>query len=340
MENNRQSEIILYRTDDGRVEIELHTIDDDVWLTQNEIAQLFDTTRANITTHIKNIYVDGELPPGKTRKEYLPTLPGKIRKGVQLYNLPMILAIGFRVRSPRGVQFRQWATRNLSEYLAKGFVMNDERLKNPDGHDYFDELLARIRDIRASEKRFYQKVRDLFALSDDYEVRKNEDAVRYFFANIQNMLLYAVTERTAAELVVMRSDPGKPNMNLKSWDGTRPRREDIFTAKNYLNEDELDSLNRLVVMFLDRGEFAAKRRQQFTLAYWQASTAELLRSNDLPILEGYGNVSRDDMKRIVSARYDEFDDNRKAFEAQEADSKEINELEQIAKLRTDGLDRQ
>ncbi len=328
-----KGEIILYRTDDGRSEIEFRAIGDSVWLTQNQIAQLFDTARANVTTHIRNIYVDGELLPGKTRQEYLPTFSGKIQKGTQLYSLPMILAVGYRVRSPRGVQFRQWATRHLEEYLTKGFVMNDERLKNPGGRDYFDELLARIRDIRASEKRFYQKVRDLFTLSDDYEPRKNEESVRRFFANVQNMLLYAATGHTAAELIVQRADPARPNMNLTAWEGGRVRREDIFTAKNYLTDDEMDSLNRLVVMFLDRGEFAARRRQQFTLSYWESSTAELLRSNNLPILEGYGSVARDDMKRIVEERYEAFDGNRRAFEAREADLQEIAELEEIAKRR-------
>lgn len=333
MEANDQGEIILYHTDDGQAEVQLRVHDGTVWLTQNQIATLFNTSRANITIHITNIYKDGEQFQGRTSKEYLPTAADGKRYKTKAYNLPMILAIGYRVRSPRGVQFRQWATRHLAEYLTKGFIMDDGRLKNPQGGwDYFDELLARIREIRASEKRFYQKVRDLFALSEDYEERKSEYSVRMFFANTQNMLLYAITEHTAAELIMMRADATSPNMNLTSWEGGRVRQQDIFIAKNYLTEDEADSLNRLVVMFLDRAEFAAKRRQQFTLEYWRGSVAELLRSNGLPILEGYGSVSHDDMMNEVARRYEEFNDNRRASEALEADAKDIRELEALEKM--------
>jgi hypothetical protein len=329
MENGNQGEIILYRTDDGRAEIELHPIGDNVWLAQNEIAQLFDTTRANITTHIKNIYVDGELIPGQTRKESLPTQTG-IRKGSQLYNLPMILAIGYRVRSPRGVQFRQWATRNLAEYLTKGFVMNDERLKNPGGLDYFDDLLARIRDIRASELRFYQKVRDLFKLSIDYS--DDPQATNIFFATVQNKLLYAVTRMTAAEVIINRADSTAPNMGLTAFKGNRVRKEDVIVAKNYLQADEIEELNRLVAFFLDQAELRARNREQPTMAYWRENVDRLLAFADKAILTNAGTVTHDEAVEAARTRYLEFDDNRKSAEALEADAEDIRELEDAERL--------
>ena len=331
MPDDNQGEIILYRTDDGRAEIQLRTHDGTVWLTQNEIAQLFDTTRQNVTAHIKNIYVDGELSPAKTRKKYLPVATGGVRKDSGLYNLSLILAVGFRIRSPRGVQFRQWATVHLSEYLVKGFVLNDEQLKDPGRSKYFDELLARIRDIRASEKMFYGKVRDIFALSDDYEARKNETEISVFFASVQNLLLYAITEHTAAELIVERADPHKLDMGVASYPGDRLRRNDALIAKNYLDDKELDGLNRLVVMFLDQAEFAVQRRQHFTLAYWQEATLNLLKANNLPVLKGAGVVSHKKMVEIVSQHYEEFDDNRRAAEAAEIDVYEAADFEQLHK---------
>lgn len=326
-----QGEVILYRTNDGRTEIELHLIDDTVWLTQSEIAELFDTTKQNVSLHIKNIYSDGEQDGVSVVKEYLTTAADGKRYTTKAYALNMILAIGYRVRSPRGVQFRQWATRHLSEYLVKGFAMDDERLKNPQRSKYFTELLARIRDIRASEKMFYQQVRDLFALSDDYENRKNESPVRQFFASVQNMLLYAITEHTAAELIVERADPKKLDMGLTSYEGDRPRKSDVIVAKNYLNEDELAGLNRLVTMFLDQAEFAVQRRQQFTLSYWQQAATDLLRVNRLPILEGFGTVSREQMVEVVTQHLKEFDDNRRAAEALEVDAYEVAEFETLQK---------
>ncbi len=332
MVSEGQGEIILYRTDDGRIEIELHAMDDNVWLSQNEIAILFETTRANVSIHIKNIYVEGELPPAETRKDYLPIPIGKNRKGVQLYNLPMILAIGFRVRSPRGTQFRQWAARNLSEYLVKGFVMDDKRLKNPGTHDYFDELLARIRDIRASEKRFYQKVRDLFKLSIDYT--DDPQATTNFFASVQNKLLYAVTGMTAAEIVVKRADSNAPNMGLTSYKGSRVRKEDITTAKNYLQADEIDELNRLVSLFLDQAELRARNRERPTMAYWRANVDRVLSFADKDVLTTSGTVTHEQAVEVANSAYLEFDDNRRAVEAIEADAEDISELEMAERLLT------
>lgn len=213
------SDLILYTTDDGRTQLHLRVEGDSIWLSQLEIAELFQTTKQNVSLHAKNIFEDGELRQDSVVKESLTTAADGKNYRTKLYNLDLILAIGYRVRSSRGVQFRQWASTHLKEFLIKGFVMDDERLKNPGGWDFFDELLKRIRDIRASEKRFYQKVRDLFALSSDYQARERETA--QFFAEVQNKLLYAATSHTAAELILKRSDPTMPNMALTNWSGSR-----------------------------------------------------------------------------------------------------------------------
>jgi hypothetical protein len=244
-----------------------------------------------------------------------------------LYNLELILAIGFRVKSARGTQFRQWANTHLQEFIVKGFVMDDERLKNPGGWDHFDELLARIREIRASEKRFYQKVRDLFALSSDYKIREQETML--FFAEVQNKLLYAVTGHTAAELVLRRADASAPNMNLTSWSGSRVRKQDVITAKNYLSQDEIDTLNRLVVIFLEQAELRVKQRNDLTLDFWRGNVDKLLQFNDRPVLDGAGKVSHDDMKRIIHERFETFDQNRREAEALAADAEDLKEIEQL-----------
>lgn len=245
MTDGSEGELILYRTEDGKAAIQLRAVEGTVWLSQAEIAALFDTTPQNITLHLRNIQSEGELDVEATCKARLQVqIEGErgVQRRVRVYSLDAILAVGYRVRSPRGVQFRRWASTVLRGYLVKGFAMNDERLKEPGGLDYFDELLARIRDIRASEKRFYQKVRDIFkATSVDYDA--TEEAAKTFFATIQNKLVFAVTGRTAAELVVARADPAKPNMALTSWKGDRVRKGDITVSKNYLDGKEIASLS-------------------------------------------------------------------------------------------------
>ncbi|MFB4203230.1 virulence RhuM family protein [Arhodomonas sp. KWT2] len=323
-------ELILYRTEDGRAEIHLRLEGDTAWLTQAEMAELFDTTPQAITQHIRAIYEEGELGPEATCKDSLQVRQEgerRVRRRLKAYSLPMILAVGYRVRSPRGTQFRQWATAHLEEYLVKGFAMNDERLKEPGGWDYFDELLARIRDIRASEKRFYQKVRDLFALSSDY--RSDDQEANRFFAEVQNKLLYAVTGHTAAEIVVNRADPGEPNMALTNWQGARVRKQDVTVAKNYLSADEVDTLNRLVVIFLEQAELRARERQDLTLDYWRHNVDRLLEFNERPILDGAGSISRDRMEHIAHKRYEQFDARRRRDEALEADAEELRELEAL-----------
>lgn len=245
MSNNKN--IIIYNTIDGKASVALYARDGNVWMNQTQMAELFDTSIANISMHISNILKEQELDKNSVVKNYLTTGADGKQYKVTFYTLDMILAVGFRVRSKRGTQFRIWANRNLKEYMIKGFVMDDERMKNPDGRpDYFDELLERIRDIRASEKRFYQKVRDLFALSSDYD--STDKATQMFFAETQNKLLYAVTSKTAAEIIVSRADASKENMALTSWNGSTVRKQDIIIAKNYLSKDEIDTLNRLVVI--------------------------------------------------------------------------------------------
>ena len=240
-----EGELILYRTQDGFAEIQLRAIDGTVWLTQAEMAQLFETSPQAITQLIKAIYSEGELAEEATCKEFLQvrTEGGRqVQRSLKAYRLDMILAVGYRVRSQRGTQFRQWATTALQEYLVKGFVVNDQRLKDPSGYDYFDELLERIRDIRASEKRFYQKVRDVFAMtSSDYDSKS--DTAQVFFQTIQNKMMFAVTGRTAAELIVARANAVQPNMGLTSWKGVRVRKGDVIVAKNYLGQEELSELN-------------------------------------------------------------------------------------------------
>ena len=333
MSTEDQGGLIVYRTEDGQVEVRLKTLGDSVWLNQNEMAELFDTTKQNVSLHIKNILKEGELSETSVVKEYLTTAVDGKRYKTKHYNLHMILAVGYRVRSPRGTQFRQWATAHLAEYLVKGFVMDDERLKNPGGWDYFDELLARIREIRASEKRFYQKVRDLFALSADY--RSDDRDAQFFFAETQNKLLFAVTGQTAAEIVVTRADPGAPNMALTNWSGSRVRKHDVVVAKNYLTADEVDTLNRLVVIFLEQAELRVKERKQLTLDYWRQNVDRLLAFNEKAVLTHAGNVSREEMERIARERYDRFDKNRRLAEAKQADAEEIEELEQLAKQLED-----
>jgi len=324
------SDLILYTTEDGQTRLQLPIQDGSVWLTQLEIAELFQTTKQNVNLHAQNIFKEGELAPEATVKEYLTVQAEggrQVKRTISYYNLDLILAIGYRVRSPRGTQFRQWATTHLREFIVKGFVMDDERLKNPGGWDHFDELLARIREIRASEKRFYQKVRDLFALSSDYQIREQE--TKQFFAEVQNKLLYAVTGHTAAELVLKRADPNAPNMNLTTWSGSRVRKQDVIIAKNYLSQDEIDTLNRLVVIFLEQAELRVKQRNDLTLDYWRDNVDKLLQFNERLVLSGAGKVSHDDMKRIVHERFETFDQNRREAEALAADAEDLKEIEQL-----------
>lgn len=324
----KDNQIIIYNTPDGKASVSLYAKDGSVWMNQNQIAELFATSKQNISQHIINILEERELDNFSVVKNYLTTATDGKQYEVAFYSLDMILAIGFRVRSKRGTQFRIWANRNLKAYMIKGFVMDDERLKNPDGRpDYFDELLERIRDIRASEKRFHQKVRDLFALSTDYDA--TDKATQMFFAETQNKLLYAVTNKTAAELILSRADTTKPNMGLTSWKGHIVRKGDITIAKNYLTHDEIDTLNRLVVIFLESAELRAKNRNDLTMTFWRVNVDRILEFQDKSILNHAGSISNAQMEEHVKTLYETYDKNRKVAEAVAADQEDIEELKAL-----------
>ena len=323
-----QDNIIIYNTDDGRAKVVLYAKDGNIWMNQGQIAELFDTSIPNISMHVSNILKDGELKQNSVIKEYLTTASDGKNYNVTFYSLDMILAIGFRVRSKRGTQFRIWANHNLKEYMVKGFLIDDDRLKNPDGRpDYFDELLERIRDIRASEKRFYQKVRDLLSLSSDYD--KTDKATQMFFAETQNKLIYAVTHKTVAELIVSRADASPPNMALTSWKGNVVRKQDIYIAKNYLSDDEIDVLNRLTVLFLDSAELRVKERKDLTLDYWRKNVDNLLDFQNKEVLKNAGAISNKQMENIVDAVYEEFNNRRKLYALEIEEKKEKDELNLI-----------
>ena len=324
-----QSNIIIYNSDDGRVNVALMTCDGNVWLNQNQIAQLFATSKQNIGQLIAKILKDRELDSRATVKNYFTVASNGKQYQMLYYSLEMILAIGYRVRGIRGTQFRQWATQHLSEYLVKGFTIDTERLKNPDGRpDYFDELLNKIRDIRASEKRFYQKLRDLFSLSSDYD--KTDKATQMFFAETQNKLLYAVTQRTAAEIIVDRADASKPNMGLTSWQGSIVRKGDVIIAKNYLNAEEIDTLNRLVNIFLETAELRVKTRKDLTIEYWRRNVDGLLDFQDKPRLIGRGTITAYESEEKAKSIYEEFNKKRIQQEAADADMEDIELLGKIA----------
>ena len=323
-----ESNIIIYNTLDGKAAVALYAKDGKIWLNQMQMAELFATSKQSISYHISNILNEGELKSDSVVKDFLTTAADGKQYHVVFYALEMILAVGYRVKGKRGTQFRQWATRHLSEYLVKGFTMDDERLKNPNGQpDYFDELLERIRDIRASEKRFYQKLRDLFALSSDYEVR--EKATQMFFAETQNKLLYAVTHQTAAEIITSRADAEKPNMGLTSWKGSIVRKQDILIAKNYLSEDEIDMLNRLTTLFLESAELRVREHKDLTLDFWRNNVNGLLLYHGKDILQGNGSVSNEEMEKNVRSTYDIFNSRRKKEDAIQADFEDVMMLDEI-----------
>lgn len=302
-------EIILYQTEDGQTQIALHARDGSVWLTQVQLAELFQTTVSNINKHIKGILADGEQPEATIESYSIVQNEGgrSVERQVSHYNLPMIMAIGFRVRSARGTQFRRWASAALSEYLVKGFVMDDDRLKEPD-NDYFEELLARIRDIRASEKLFYKKVLDIYATAVDYDPKA--EASQQFFQAVQNKMHHAAHGQTAAETKIARADSSKPMMGLTSWTGEKkgrlPTRQDAQVAKNYLEADEMETLNRVTVAFLEFAEAMAKNRRPMHMADWIAKLDDFLKLGDHPLLDGAGKVSADQAKRHVEAEYDRW----------------------------------
>jgi hypothetical protein len=315
------SEIILYQTEDGRTRLEVKLENETVWLTQKQLAELFQKDVRTINEHIQNVFSEGELQREATIRNFrIVQTEGtrSVDREVEFYNLDAIISVGYRVKSQRGTQFRIWATQRLREYLIKGFVLDDERLKNPPGPgqtDYFDELLERIRDIRASERRMYLRVKEIFALAADYQPEDQETQV--FFQTVQNKLHFAISGKTAPELVAERADANKPNMGLTTWKGGIVRKGDVTIAKNYLNEEEISSLNRVVTMFLDFAEDQAKRRRQVFMRDWRTKLDEFLKFNERAVLNDAGRVTREDADRHAEAQYRLFEERRrKELEAQ------------------------
>jgi hypothetical protein len=330
-----QSSIILYQTEDGRTRIQCRFEGGTIWLTQSLIAELFQVSVPTVNEHLKGIYDDEELEAGPTiRKFRIVRLEGsrEVSREIEHYSLPAILAVGYRVRNPRGTLFRQWATARLSEYLVKGFTLDDERLKNPPEAgvpDYFDELLERIRDIRASEQRVYLRVREILALAADYQPSQPQTQV--VFQTIQNKLHFAATGKTAPELITERADAAKPNMGLTSWKGGVVRKGDVTIAKNYLNQEEIDGLNRIVVMFLDYAEDQAQRRKQVFLKDWQIKLDEFLQFNERGVLPDAGKVSREAADEKANQEYERFGQRRRAQIEAQAESDSLKQLEDLAK---------
>jgi hypothetical protein len=314
-----------------RLEVRLQ--DETVWLSQRLISELYQVGVGTINHHIRSIFEDGEHSPEATIRQYriVQTEGGRqVERLVEYYNLDLILAVGYRVRSSRGVQFRQWATARLREYIVKGFTLDDERLKGGSGLvDYFDELLARIREIRASEARVYQRIREIFALAGDYHEDEKETLV--FFAAMQNKMHYAAAGMTAAEIVRKRADAGKANMGLTSWKGGRVLKRDVATAKNYLNAKEIDTLNRITVMFLDQAEFRAQRRQDIRMRDWEMFLDKFLRDTELPVLADAGSVSHEEAFSWAHEQYDAFVERRRLEAEATAEARYLDDLRASAR---------
>lgn len=321
-EMNETGKVLIYQNEKGDTKIDVYFSDETVWMTQKSISELYQTTPQNITLHIKNIYKDGELEEKTTCKSCLQVQKEgsrDVKREQKFYSFDMILAIGYRVRSNVGIHFRRWASRVLTEYTKKGFVLNDERLRNPKefGADYFDELLERIRDIRASEKRLYQKVKDIFALSVDYDPKS--EIAQLFFKSVQNKLEYAATGHTAPEIIAARADATKDNMGLTAFKGAKVRRTDVTVAKNYMTQEEISTLNLIVNMYLDHAELMAKSHQEMHMSEWERKLEEFLRFNGREILRDFGKVQREVANALALEEYTKYDENRRKIEAADVD---------------------
>jgi len=329
-------EFLLYETEDGRTRVECRFSEDTLWLSQAMMAELFQTSPQNITLHLKALYSEGEIAPEATCKSYLQVRTEgarQVRRSVKFYNLNAILAVGYRVRSARGTQFRRWATERLREYLVKGFTLDDERLKNPPvagsvAPDRFDELLDRIRDIRASERRMYLRVREIFAMAADYSPALPETT--QFFRFIQNKLHFAVTGKTAAELIAERADGNRPNMGLTTWKSGSVKKADVTVAKNYLYEPEIGELNRIVTMWLDFAEDQARRRKEVFLKDWSEKLDAFLKFNDRNVLDGAGRVSKKQADAHAAGEYEQFAAQRRALLEAEGAESNVRALEDAA----------
>ena len=328
---NKKSEILIYNLPDGSSNVEVLLNEDDIWMTQAALSQLFQTSTQNITMHIKNIYDEGELHESRTCKLDLQVqIEGNrtVKRNVKIYNLEMIIAIGFRAKSSVGNSFRIWANKMLNEFMKKGFVLDDKRLEDPSkfGHDYFDELLSRIKAIRASEKRFYQKILEIYSTSIDYN--QNDEETLLFFKTVQNKLHYAISGETVAELIYHRADSTKDNMGLTSWSGARVQKVDVTIAKNYLSKEELDSLNQIVNMYLDHAERMAKSNIVMHMSDWKEALDEFLKFERADILEGPGKISHKLAEHKALKEYEKYDLKRQNQIEKEIDSKLLDILKE------------
>lgn len=326
-ELERTGKILIYQNEKGNTKIDVYFEDDTIWMTQKSICELYQVAKSSVSEHISNIYKDGELDEISTVRKFRTVQTEgnrQITRELEYYNLDMILAVGYRVRSTVGIHFRRWASGILTEYMKKGFVLNDERLRNPKefGADYFDELLERIRDIRASEKRLYQKVKDIFTLSVDYD-SKSETA-QNFFKSVQNKLEYAATGYTAPEIIADRADAAKDNMGLTSFKGAKVRRTDVTVAKNYMTQEEISTLNLIVNMYLDHAELMAKSRREMYMSDWEARLGEFLRFNGREVLQNFGTVKREIAEKLALEQYEKYDAHRGELEAADVDELEAD----------------
>lgn len=331
--HDKLGEFIIYTTDDGHTDVHLRLIDDTVWMTQAEMAELFDVSRSSISEHAKSIFNSGELDRTEVVRKFRKEA-GQGAQGRHLdhYNLDAIMAIGFRIRGPRGAQFRRWATDVLTEYLIKGFVLNDEKLKDPRGADYFNELLARIRDIRSSEARLYLHLRDIIALADDYS--PNNTHTRHIYATIQDKLHYAITGNTASEIIATRCDPTADNLGLTTWKGTKVRKKDVTTAKNYLTEPELKHLNLLVSQFLEYAQLQAESRRVVHMSDWLDKTDRFIEFNERQPLEGHGRITRKQANQLAVERYDLYNQNRLSTEEEALDAELVATMKELDRRLT------
>ncbi|HPD88794.1 MAG TPA: virulence RhuM family protein [Oscillospiraceae bacterium] len=317
-ELENSGKILIYQNEKGDTKIDVFFEEDTVWMTQRSICELYQVAKSSVSEHISNIFKDGELDERSTVRKFRTVQQEgsrKVEREKDFYSLDMILAVGYRVRSNVGIHFRRWASGVLKEYMKKGFVLNDERLRNPKefGADYFDELLERIRDIRASEKRLYQKVKDIYALSVDYDSKS--EAAQNFFMSVQNKLEYAATGHTAPEIIAARANAAKDNMGLTAFKGAKVRRGDVTVAKNYMTQDEIGTLNLIVNMYLDYAELQAKNHREMHMADWENKLGDFLRFNGREVLQNFGTVRRELAEKLALEQYEKYDAHRRELEA-------------------------
>ncbi|MEI7850625.1 MAG: virulence RhuM family protein [Kiritimatiellales bacterium] len=333
MKPESKSEIMLFQTEDNRTRIEVRLENETVWLTLNQLAELFQRDKSVISKHIKNIFNEGELRPEATVAEYATVQTEGTRvvsRAIEFYNLDVIISVGYRVKSHRGTQFRQWATQRLREYIVKGFTLDDERLKQGGTrNEYFDELLQRIREIRLSERNFYRKICDIYQTSVDYD--PSAEMTQLFFQTVQNKMHWAVHGQTAAEVIQRRADASQANMGLTSWRGAKPRKPDAVIAKNYLTEEELKKLSLIVTQYLDFAELQAMERRPMTMRDWLAKLDAFLRAGDRDILEHAGSISAEEAKQTAELEFEKFDGNQRQLEDAQADAQFAFDVENLAK---------